>query len=93
MIRFYWPGKSVPEYLEKIEFSGKSDGVPVVKHAGFGLILKYGGYFYAWGIVGTFIRVKGAGMSLKMKGGGNGVIYSKSIRWLIQQAKMEGRYE
>lgn len=89
MIRLYWPGKSVPEYLEKIEFSGKSDGVPVVKHAGFGLIFKYRGVFYVWAISGVFIKVYGAGMSLKMKGGGNGVLYSRNLKWLIQQARVK----
>lgn len=87
MIGFYWPRKSVPSYLEEFEFSGTSDGIPSVMHAGFGFIFKYRGFFYVWGLSGDFIRVDGAHMSLKVKGGGRGVVYSTNIRWLIQQVR------
>lgn len=89
MISFYWPGKDVPSYLQEVEFSGTSVGVPSVKHAGFGFIFKYRGFFYVWSLSGIFIRVKDAGMTVKMKGGGRGVVIGTSIRWLIQQARAQ----
>lgn len=75
MISFYWPGKAVPAWLEKFEFSGVSDGVPTACHAGFGVVFRRADGFHVYG-VGTFIRVNLAGMKLKIAGQGGGVTYT-----------------
>ena len=76
MIRLYWPGKPVPQWLNKITFSGTSDGtLPRFHHAGFGVIVKRDGIFHVWGLSGTFIVIHGAGMELKVEGQGRGVHY------------------
>jgi len=82
MIRIYWPGKAVPQWLQKITFSGASDGtVPRVNHGGFGVIVKRSGAFHVWGLSGVFIRIHGAGMSVRIEGQGRGVHYHNTV-WL-----------
>lgn len=79
MLSVYWPRKSIPEWLEEIRFSGESNGVPKAYHRGFGVIVKRRGEFIVWGACGTFIYINGAGMSLKVRGQGNGVDYYTSF--------------
>lgn len=75
-ISIYWPGKPVPAWLEKITFSGESNGkVPAFFHNGLGVIVRKNGEFHVYGIAGTFIKVQGAGMSVKIEGQGGGVLY------------------
>lgn len=75
MIRFYWPFKSVAPWLEKIEFSGTSNGVPKVHHKGLGIIVLKNNTFHAFGI-GTFMSINGAGMAVTITGQRGGVRYT-----------------
>ena len=73
MLFFIYPGRDVPGWLEKVSFSGISKGCPSVKHAGFGFVVQRQEEYFVYMLCGTFIRVNGAGMGMKMVGGEKGV--------------------
>lgn len=76
MIRIYWPGKAVPEWLERISFSGDCNGgVPCARHAGFGVIARWKGMFHVFPLFGTFIHIDAAGMHVTIEGQQGGVFY------------------
>ena len=82
MIRVYWPGKAVQSWLQKIELSGTSDGVPRIRHEGFGLIIKVNDRFLVWRISG-FMAIDGAGMSIRITGQRRGVhVYLSFRQWI-----------
>ena len=81
VVYFFWPHKAVPEWLEAIRFSGKSTGAaPYAHHAGFGFVINRSGVFVAHILLGYFIAINGAGMSVTVHGGGKGV-YVKTLRF------------
>ena len=85
MIRAYWPGKAIPEWLEKIELSGQGQGVPRIRHKGFGFIVKAKNRFLVWHITGYFIAIEGGRMSVALTGQGRGAsLYFSFWRWLSE---------
>jgi len=80
MVYFFWPCKSVPNWLERISFHGRSDGTPSFKHYGFGFVINRGGWLHAYVLIGAFLLIDAAGMSVHVKGGGHGVII-RQLNW------------
>ena len=79
----YWPGKAVPGWLETVSFSGTSNGCPVIKHGGFGYVMKKDNKFCVFVLSGNFIVIDSAGMAVHLKGGGGGVMI-KFAWWLVK---------
>jgi hypothetical protein len=78
MFSFYWPGKRVPDWLESVEFSGTSSGVPTLRHSGFGVVISRGGQYHVYPFAGSFVTCDAAGMDVHIKGGGKGVVFHTS---------------
>ena len=89
MMTLYWPRKKVPEWLQRFEFSGTSDGVPAAYHNGFGVIVKVHGKFFVWMLAGEYLRVKCAGMAVHIKGQGRGVVVAMSLGFFVEEIKRE----
>lgn len=85
MISIYWPYKTVPDWFESISFSGISNGTPTAKHMGFGVIISSKGELIVWHLFGYVISINGAGMDVKIKGGGNGVFMYCSLSSFIKK--------
>lgn len=47
MIRFFWKGKKVPEYVLKVEEKYPNSVIGKIEHNGYGIIWKYKGKLYA----------------------------------------------
>lgn len=85
MIRFYWPKKAVPEWLEKIEMRNEV-GPHKIHHDGFGVIIKFAGVFHVFGLTGNFILVSHC-RDVTFHGQGNGVHYHNLLHigcWTTQ---------
>lgn len=75
MIRIYWPGKAVDTDVEKITFSGQSNGVPTAAHGGFGVMILRKSGWKVLGLCGSFVKIDGAGMWVTIDGQRGGVDY------------------
>jgi len=80
MIYIFWPYKNVPSWLQRVTFSGESNGnIPKFFHYGFGFVVKKYDTCHVYTICGCFAKLFGAGMSVDIRGGVGGIYFYKSI--------------
>ncbi len=81
MIRAFWPGKAVPNWLEEIEITNNTRPWSA-KHHGFGVIWRVHGFYIVWLIAGLFIKIDCGGGAVSISAGGRGV----SVHWNLKSA-------
>lgn len=95
MIRIFFPGQNVPDWLEKIEptkgcENDQDTKMPTVKFGCVSVVAKYRGHYFVWGTMlfgKCTIRIEDGGGEFTMSGGGKGVKIASSLRWLFVEAK------
>lgn len=87
MIYIFWPGKAVPEWLERVE---SHDGnPPTLTHHGWGYVFQKSGVYMVYILIGGFMRIHGGTGLSTIQGGGRGVelhCVSQRFRLSIQCA-------
>lgn len=93
-IRFYWPKKKVPSWLEYYHFENKNgvvidDPKAKVFHDGFGVIFTVNDRHIAWHLSGCFIRVQANSNYIYMKGQGRGVCMHPKLSMVLGAIRSE----